>query len=535
MTGGRDFRQPLAIGKVSPGGKASRAGIAEGHHILTVNGEDVTQLAHLDAQNRIKAAKTTLTLEISNTPVPKPVVPDINVPSYTPPSYTKPASEVSHTQTKSYISGNKSPTSYNTSPAHSKSVSLPSTMSAPRSPSYSNPHIRTPSIEEKSVTPDIEYRRVDSRDSQRRLYEELQDSEYAPTAHQSTLQSPSMQALARSSAYSQHDPDPQTMQVTEEIRDMILEDDNGRRNGNQQSAYGDAALRPTGVKVYEPQQPQQKFNNRPSPAPYSGQSSNDFVQPPSPRSPTAGYGNNSHPLSSNNSQPSRSTAAGNISKFLQSSGAKQGAPTFLKPLQDLQCPLGDPAVLEIRIGNTLPVPTIAWYHNERPVRESREKDIKFLSRGIVHTLVLGEFTKDMVGRFRCVLTNRHGSTSCSSFLTIEQLGDSGQYTAPQTYSNSNSSGYGYQPSYTSNYSQPQQRVSNPPVASNSVGLYSQNTAQEAYGAMSRKRDSRDSQDEESAVMRALREEGHVGDGKPQQQSRSMKMLEETLMPESDDL
>ena len=52
-----------------------------------------------------------------------------------------------------------------------------------------------------STPPDVEYRRVDSRDSQRRMYEELQDSEYAPTAHQSTLQSPSLQALARSSAY----------------------------------------------------------------------------------------------------------------------------------------------------------------------------------------------------------------------------------------------------------------------------------------------------------------------------------------------
>lgn len=67
---------------------------------------------------------------------------------------------------------------------------------------------------------------------------------------------------------------------------------------------------------------------RPSPAPYSGQNSNDYVKPTSPRLPTASV--DSQVFIPNNSQPSRSTAAGNISKFLQSSGAKQGSPTFLK-------------------------------------------------------------------------------------------------------------------------------------------------------------------------------------------------------------
>lgn len=542
MTGGHDFRQPLAIGKVTPGGKADRAGVAEGHHILTVNGEDVTQLAHLQAQNKIKAAKTTLILELSNAPVPKPTAPEVSVPTYQTPSYTPPPEKSygnSSSSTKSYIAPNKAPASYNASlsPSHSKSVSLPVRMSAPRSPSaYSVPHQKSPSYEHP---PDIEYRAVDSRDSQRRLYEELQDSEYAPTAHQSTLQSPSLQALARSSGYSssKSDSEPKTLQITEEIRDMILEEEDGRQNGHHQSSYGDAALRPTGVKVYEPQQ---RYDNKTSPAPYPGPSSADFVQPAAHQH-SHSYSNSSQPSTYNSSQtqPTKSKAVGNISKFIQSSGAKQGAPTFAKTLQDLQCPVGDPAVLEIRIGNTLPVPTVAWYHNDRPVRESREKDIKFLNRGIVHTLVLGEFAPEFAGRFRCVLTNRHGSVSCNSFLTVEQHGDNGQYSTSPTYSSNSAPSRGYQPAYTNNYGssyQPQtQRVSKPPVASNSIGLYSQNTAQAAYKAQTKKRSTSDDPDEESAVMRALREEGQVGDGRSHHQSRSMKMLEENLMPESDDL
>ena len=54
---------------------------------------------------------------------------------------------------------------------------------------------------------------------------------------------------------------------------------------------------------------------------------------------------------------------------------------FWQPLQDIARPLGDPLVLEVRIGSNLPVPTVHWYHNNKPARESKEKDIRFLNNG----------------------------------------------------------------------------------------------------------------------------------------------------------
>ena len=49
------------------------------------------------------------------------------------------------------------------------------------------------------------------------------------------------------------------MKITEEIRDMILEEEDGRQNGHHQGSYGDASLRQTGIKVYDPQQ---KYDNK---------------------------------------------------------------------------------------------------------------------------------------------------------------------------------------------------------------------------------------------------------------------------------
>jgi len=50
-------------------------------------------------------------------------------------------------------------------------------------------------------------------------------------------------------------------------------------------------------------------------------------------------------------------------------------------LQDIAAPFGDPAVLEVRLGPGLPAPSVHWYHNNKPARESKDKDIRFLSNG----------------------------------------------------------------------------------------------------------------------------------------------------------
>ena len=48
--------------QVTPGGRASKAGLVAGDYILLVNGEDAKKLKHLQAQQIIKKSTQTVTL-----------------------------------------------------------------------------------------------------------------------------------------------------------------------------------------------------------------------------------------------------------------------------------------------------------------------------------------------------------------------------------------------------------------------------------------------------------------------------------------
>ena len=69
-----------------------------------------------------------------------------------------------------------------------------------------------------------------------------------------------------------------------------------------------------------------------------------------------------------------------MNKQSNSRGGNLGQPEFLQPLIDKEFPLGEPAVLEVRVVGAQPI-TIQWYHNSQPVRESVEKDIRLLQKG----------------------------------------------------------------------------------------------------------------------------------------------------------
>lgn len=66
LVGGCDFRANLAISKVTPGGKASCAGLKPGDVITSINSLDTTQMTHLEAQNLVKATGATLVLGIAS-------------------------------------------------------------------------------------------------------------------------------------------------------------------------------------------------------------------------------------------------------------------------------------------------------------------------------------------------------------------------------------------------------------------------------------------------------------------------------------
>ncbi|XP_072904256.1 PDZ and LIM domain protein 3b isoform X2 [Hemitrygon akajei] len=64
LTGGADFNQNLTVSRVTPGSKASLANLSPGDVILAIDGVSTDNMAHVDAQNRIKAASSKLSLKI---------------------------------------------------------------------------------------------------------------------------------------------------------------------------------------------------------------------------------------------------------------------------------------------------------------------------------------------------------------------------------------------------------------------------------------------------------------------------------------
>lgn len=64
LVGGKDFEQPLAISRITPGSKADSAKLCVGDIILDIDGENTDGMTHLDAQNKIKGCGDELTFLI---------------------------------------------------------------------------------------------------------------------------------------------------------------------------------------------------------------------------------------------------------------------------------------------------------------------------------------------------------------------------------------------------------------------------------------------------------------------------------------
>uniref|UniRef100_A0A8C5QCA4 PDZ and LIM domain protein 4 n=1 Tax=Leptobrachium leishanense TaxID=445787 RepID=A0A8C5QCA4_9ANUR len=65
LVGGKDFSTPLTISRINPGSKAAQANLRPGDLILEINGESTESMTHLEAQNKIKACSSHLTLYLS--------------------------------------------------------------------------------------------------------------------------------------------------------------------------------------------------------------------------------------------------------------------------------------------------------------------------------------------------------------------------------------------------------------------------------------------------------------------------------------
>uniref|UniRef100_A0A8C0MS31 PDZ domain-containing protein n=1 Tax=Canis lupus familiaris TaxID=9615 RepID=A0A8C0MS31_CANLF len=65
LVGGKDFEQPLAISRVTPGSKFAGANLCIGDVITAINGENSSGMTHLEAQNKIKGCMDNMTLTVT--------------------------------------------------------------------------------------------------------------------------------------------------------------------------------------------------------------------------------------------------------------------------------------------------------------------------------------------------------------------------------------------------------------------------------------------------------------------------------------
>lgn len=67
-----------------------------------------------------------------------------------------------------------------------------------------------------------------------------------------------------------------------------------------------------------------------------------------------------------------------------------------------------------------PTPQVAWYHNNKPIRESKEVTIFQDTEGVCY-LGLSEVFPEDAGEFTCTAINRLGEAVCAASLVVEGI------------------------------------------------------------------------------------------------------------------
>ncbi|XP_075031138.1 PDZ and LIM domain protein 2 [Calonectris borealis] len=70
ITGGRDFRKPITVSKVTEHGKAAAGDLRPGDVIIAINGESAAEMLNVEAQNKIKQSPGQLRLQVERSPMP---------------------------------------------------------------------------------------------------------------------------------------------------------------------------------------------------------------------------------------------------------------------------------------------------------------------------------------------------------------------------------------------------------------------------------------------------------------------------------
>jgi hypothetical protein len=89
-----------------------------------------------------------------------------------------------------------------------------------------------------------------------------------------------------------------------------------------------------------------------------------------------------------------------------------------EPLKSVEVSDGDTAVLKCKVNGT-PVPSVEWFKNDVPVKESWRVKSEYKNDTI--TLTIKQAKKEDTGSYKCIIRNDLGETSTSAKLTITVL------------------------------------------------------------------------------------------------------------------
>lgn len=91
-------------------------------------------------------------------------------------------------------------------------------------------------------------------------------------------------------------------------------------------------------------------------------------------------------------------------------------PVFVTKLSPAIISVGNTAKFTVTVSG-FPKPFVQWYHNGQTITSSSV--YTFIQEHAEHTLVINDVKKELEGEYSCTASNRHGKSTCTSFLHVK--------------------------------------------------------------------------------------------------------------------
>uniref|UniRef100_A0A674CYN1 Ig-like domain-containing protein n=1 Tax=Salmo trutta TaxID=8032 RepID=A0A674CYN1_SALTR len=105
--------------------------------------------------------------------------------------------------------------------------------------------------------------------------------------------------------------------------------------------------------------------------------------------------------------------------FIKWNGADNIKPFFIKKLKFQNVLEGEPAALRCRLV-AFPIPTILWFHNNRPIQKERRRKIRTESTMHIHatSLIIDSIKDKDSGSYKVMAINTEGSAESIASLLV---------------------------------------------------------------------------------------------------------------------